>query len=340
MPNQSLVLVTGVTGFIGSHVAVTLVNNGYRVRGAVRSMEKAEELVGLNPELKDKVEFVFVKDIVAPNAFKDAVQGCDYICHVASPFFYENVTDNKTQLLDPAHKGTINILEASLNEPKVKRVVITSSFVAIGDFMKDPYSGSTYTEKDWNPISYEEALETKNGFAAYCASKKFAEIAARNFVKERQPHYDMCTVNPSLVIGPPIHPMKTMESLNASNRLLWSLINGSKAQPSFQHVQVDVRDIANAHVVAIEKPEMSNGRMLVSKGPFITNDVCKILREEFPEMKDVISEPTDVPFNDKHYKSDNSYSISLGLQYYSEKQTYIDTALKLWERAKQLALVR
>ncbi|WBW75550.1 NADPH-dependent methylglyoxal reductase GRE2 [Schizosaccharomyces osmophilus] len=338
MSDQSLVLVTGVTGFIGAHVAVSLITNGYRVRGTVRSMEKAEELVRLNPELKDKVDFVLVKDIIAPNAFKDVVKDCDYICHVASPFFFESVTDNKAQLLDPAHKGTISVLEASCNEPKVKRVVITSSTVAICDFNKHPFTGYTYTEKDWNPISYEEALTTKNGFSAYCASKKFAEIAARNFVKEKQPHFDMCTVNPALVVGPPIHPMSNMESLNTSDRLLWSLINGSKSQPSTQNIHVDVRDIAYAHVIAMEKPELSNDRMIVSQGPLVTNDVCKILRQKFPDLKEVISEPTDVPFNDKHFKVDNSYSKSFGLQYHSEKQTFIDTATKLWERAKQFAL--
>ncbi|EPX72005.1 NADPH-dependent methylglyoxal reductase GRE2 [Schizosaccharomyces octosporus yFS286] len=338
MSGQGLVLVTGVTGFIGAHVAVSLVQSGYAVRGTVRSMEKAEDLVRLNPELKDKVEFVVVKDIVAPNAFDNAVKNCDYICHVASPFFYENLTDNKAQLLDPAYKGTMNILEASCNEPKVKRVVITSSTVTICDFNKEPYTGYRYTEKDWNPITYEDALTTKNGFSAYCASKKFAEISARNFVKEKQPHFDMCTVNPALVVGPPIHPMNNMESLNTSDRVIWSLINGSHSQPSEQAIQVDVRDIARAHVIALDKPELSNGRMIVSEGPLFTNDICKILRQKFPDMHEVISEPTDVPFNHEHYTVDNSYSKSLGMQYHSPEETYVDTAMKLWERAKEFAL--
>ncbi|EPY53373.1 flavonol reductase/cinnamoyl-CoA reductase family protein [Schizosaccharomyces cryophilus OY26] len=337
MSIQQLVLVTGVTGFIGAHVAVSLLNKGYRVRGTVRSMEKANELVRLNPELKDKIEFVIVKDIVEPDAFKDAVKDCDYVCHVASPFFVENITDNKTQLLDPAVKGTLSALEAAITEPKVKRVVITSSFAAVVNRGRDPNAGYNYTEKDWNPVSYEEAVSTKNGLSAYSASKKFSEKAARDFVKEKQPHFDICTINPPYVLGPPIHPMNSMESLNVSNQVLWKLINGSKVQPSVQAYQVDVRDIANAHVFALENKQLSNGRLLVSQGPLFTNRISKVLLEKFPEKKDIISEPSDVPFNEKMHKVDSSLSKSLGLQYYSEEQTYVDTATKLWERAKQFA---
>ncbi|WBW71910.1 flavonol reductase/cinnamoyl-CoA reductase family protein [Schizosaccharomyces osmophilus] len=337
MSNQQLVLVTGVTGFIGAHVAVALLNKGYRVRGTVRSMEKAKELVRLNPELKDKIEFVIVKDIVEPNAFQDSVKGCDYVCHVASPFFTDNVTDNKTQLLDPAVKGTLSALEAAVTEPKVKRVVITSSFAAVNNPTADPNTGYSYSEKDWNPLSYEDALQTKNGNFAYSASKKLAEKAARDFVKEKQLHFDISTVNPPYVFGPPIHPMNSMDSLNTSNQVLWKLVNGSKVQPNIQRWQVDVRDIADAHVLALESPKLSNGRMLVTQGPFSTNNISKILREKLPEKKDVISEPSDVPFNEKFFNIDNSFSKSLGLQYYSDEQTYVDTALKLWERAKQFS---
>ncbi|EPY53291.1 flavonol reductase/cinnamoyl-CoA reductase family protein [Schizosaccharomyces cryophilus OY26] len=337
MSNQQLVLVTGVTGFIGAHVAVSLLNKGYRVRGTVRTMDKANELVRLNPELKDKIEFVIVKDIMAPYAFKDVIKDCDYVCHIASPFIVENITNNKDQLLDPAVNGTLSALEAAVTEPKVKRVVITSSFAAIGNFTVDPSNGYTYTEKDWNPITYDEAVSANNGIVAYCASKKLAEKAAREWVKEKQPHFDISTVNPPYVFGPPIHPMNSMDSLNTSNQILWTVINGSKVQPSIQHVEVDVRDVANAHVLALESPHLSNGRLLVSCGPFSTNSISKVLRDRFPEKKDVISEPSDVPFNEKHYTLDNSLSKSLGLKYYSEEQTYIDTAAKLWERAEQFA---
>ncbi|WBW72715.1 flavonol reductase/cinnamoyl-CoA reductase family [Schizosaccharomyces osmophilus] len=337
MSDQQLVLVTGVTGFIGAHVAVSLLKQGYRVRGTVRSMEKANELVRLNPELKGKIEFVIVKDVMEPNAFKDVVKDCDYICHIASPFIVTNITDNKAQLLDPAVQGTLSALEAAVTEPKVKRVVITSSFAAVGDFTKDPYNGYTYTEKDWNPITYEEAVKTDNGIVAYCASKVFAEKAAHNFVKEKQPHFDIAAVNPPYVFGPPIHPMNSMDSLNTSNQILWNVINGSKLQPSTQHLEVDVRDIADAHVVALKRSELSNGRLLVSQGSFFTNTMSNVFLKQFPEKKDLISEPSEVPFNSKHYTIDNSLSKSLGMKYYSEEQTYIDTAAKLWERAKEFS---
>ncbi|WBW75624.1 flavonol reductase/cinnamoyl-CoA reductase family protein [Schizosaccharomyces osmophilus] len=334
MSNQQLALVTGVSGFIGAHVAVCLLNEGYRVRGTVRSMEKANELVHLNPGLKDKIEFAIVKDIVDLSALKDAVKECDYVCHVASPVLVD-VHDNKTELLDPAINGTLRVLEAAASEPKVKRVVITSSFVALRNFSIDPNTGYNYTEKDWNPISYEEALTTKNGIFAYGASKKFAEKAAHDFVKEKHPQYDICTINPPFVLGPSIHPINSMHSLSTPNKIFWNLINGSKTQPSLQHWKVDVRDLANAHVFALKNELLSNGRLLVAQGPFFSNHLCKMLREHFSEKKDTISEPSDVPFNENLYKLDNSLSKSLGLKYHSEEQTYLDTALNLWERAKQ-----
>ncbi|EPX73735.1 flavonol reductase/cinnamoyl-CoA reductase family protein [Schizosaccharomyces octosporus yFS286] len=336
MSSQQLVLVTGVSGFIGAHVAVCLVNEGYRVRGTVRSMEKANKLIHLNPELEGKIEFVIVTDIVDLPALKGAVKGCDYICHVASPVLVD-VHDNKTELLDPAVNGTLRVLEAATSEPKVKRVVITSSFVALRNFSTDPNVGYNYTEKDWNPITYEEALTTKNGTFAYGASKKFAEKAARDYVKEKHPQYDICTINPPFVLGPSIHPMNSMQSLSTPNKIFWNLINGSQIQPSLQHWKVDVRDLANAHVFALTNEELSNGRLLVAQGPFFSNHVCKMLREHFPEKTNTISKPSDVPFNENLYKLDNSLSKSLGLKYRSEEETYLDTALNLWERAKQFS---
>ncbi|CAB58730.1 Flavonol reductase/cinnamoyl-CoA reductase family protein [Schizosaccharomyces pombe] len=330
-----LVLVTGVTGFIGAHVAEQLLQAGYRVRGTVRSMEKADELIRLNPGLKDKIEFVIVKDVSASNAFDGVLKDVELICHIASPFFVENVTDNKSQLLDPAVKGTLGILEAAQGVKSIKRIVITSSFAAVGNFQIDPHNNKVYTEKDWNPITYEEALTTDNGIVAYCASKKLAEEAAREYVKEKKPSYDICTINPPYVYGPPIHPMKNMDSLNTSNQIFWKLIDGSKEATPFYYYYVDVRDVAAAHVFALENAKLSNGRMLVSKGVFTTGDICKVLRKEFPNKSDVIAEPVDITVDPSFFKLDNSFSKSLGFKYHSDEECYVDTAKKLWERAEE-----
>lgn len=333
--SKKLVLVTGITGFIGAHVAKQLLQAGYHVRGTVRSMEKANELVRLNPDFKDEVEFVIVKDIVDPNAFEDAIKNVDYVCHVASPFFVDNIIDNKTQLLDPAVKGTLSVLEAAHGEKSVKRIVITSSFAAIINLEIDVNSGKVYTEKDWNPITYEQGISTKDGTFAYCASKTCAERAARDYVAQKHPSFDICTVNPPYVFGPPIQPMKNMDSLNTSNLVIWSLINGSKANPSPYYYYVDVRDLAAAHVLALENKKLSNGRMIACKGLFTSEEICSTLRNHFPDKQQVISKPEKASINPGFMVLDGSYSRSIGLKYRSDEECFVDTAKKLWERAEE-----
>lgn len=150
---MSTVLLTGASGFIAMHILKQLFEAGYKVKATVRSDDKAEFIKKAFPEFVDKVSFVLVPDIVADNAFDEAVVGVDYVVHTASPFHFK-VTDPVKDLLDPAIKGTNNILEATKKfAPQVKRMVITSSFAAIMNPSKGANAGHTYSEKDWNPVS-------------------------------------------------------------------------------------------------------------------------------------------------------------------------------------------
>jgi nucleoside-diphosphate-sugar epimerase len=176
------ILLTGANGFVGSHILSQLLTSGHSVRAIVRSQSKALKIAADFPIYSlPQLDFGIVPDITTPGAFNEAVKSTppfDILIHTASPFLYGAVSDN-SQFLDPAIKGTLEVLKAVKEfAPSVKRVVLTSSCAAVINFSvpftSDPRK--VYTEEDWNPTTREGALSgTPNN--AYQASKKFAELS-------------------------------------------------------------------------------------------------------------------------------------------------------------------
>ncbi|KAI8576452.1 hypothetical protein K450DRAFT_256823 [Umbelopsis ramanniana AG] len=281
-----LVLVTGANGFVGSHVCRELLNKGYRIRVAVRSESKANDVKKVNPQHKDRIESVIVPDITSSGAFDQAVQGCDYVMHIASPFTFD-IKDNEKDLLLPAREGTKNILQAASTHKSIKRVIITSSFAAVVDVSKGLRPGYTYTEKDWNPATWEEARKSDNPGFVYCASKKFAEEEGWDFVKNRKPSFDITTICMPMVYGPVAHHIDSLDHLNESSMQIWQIVNGKSNKipetvfPGF----VDVRDVAVAHVAALTTASASNSRYLVSSGIYRFEQVTAIVNKKYPDRK-------------------------------------------------------
>jgi nucleoside-diphosphate-sugar epimerase len=175
------VLLTGANGFVGSHILDQLLSLGHSVRSIVRSEAKAQQVLADFPNHGSKLDFAIVPDITAPGAFDDVVKSTppfDTVIHTASPFLYRVISDNR-EFLDPAIKGTLEVLKSiKANAPSVKRVVITSSCAAVINFAApvNTTPQKVYTEEDWNPTTWEGALTgTTNN--AYQASKKFAELS-------------------------------------------------------------------------------------------------------------------------------------------------------------------
>ena len=176
--------------------------------------------------------------------------------HTASPFVV-SVKDNKRDLLDPAIKGTANILSATKQfAPNVKRLVITSSFASILDLSNGNRPRYTYTDEDWNPATYEEALKSDDGAFVYCASKKLAEKTGWNFIKSEKPNFSLATICPPMVYGPAIQPIESLNHLNESTADIYRFMNGSadKVQLNGFWAYVDLRDVALEHVRAYEHP--------------------------------------------------------------------------------------
>ena len=203
--SRPLILLTGASGFVAAHVLDSLLKHGYNVRGTVRSESSADKVHKLHAQNlggdDSRLTFAYVQDVAQEGAFNEAVKGVDGVIHTASPFVI-GVEDNERDLLHPAIKGTTEILKAvKANAPQVKRVVITSSFAAIVDWSKGLRPGYTYSEKDWNPVTYEEA-KTGSGCVPYAGSKKFAEKAAWDYVESEKPAFSISTINPPMIYGP------------------------------------------------------------------------------------------------------------------------------------------
>lgn len=257
------VLVTGVTGYVGSQVARELLESGYRVRGTTRDPEAARQAGHLTSlPGADRLELV-AADLMDPGSIDAAVAGCEYVMHVASPYELD-VEDPQRDLIDPAVQGTLAVLRAAEKAGTVRRVVLTSSFAAI---TFGPRPGHVFTEEDWN----EEAT-VESG--AYYLSKTLAEQAAWDFVDTRDPGFDVLAINPPGILGPSLVP-----SVNTSAGGLVSLTDGSvPVLVDLVHPYVDVRDVALAHLRAIERSGAS-GRYLLCGGVVGYPHIAAIGRE-------------------------------------------------------------
>jgi dihydroflavonol-4-reductase len=256
------VCVTGAAGFIASHIVEQLLAGGYRVRGTVRSLAKEGDVAHLKrlPGAAERLELV-AADLLADGAFDRAVEGCAAVMHTASPYTL-NAKDPQRDLVDPAVKGTRNVLASCRKAGSVRRVVLTSSMAAITD---EPDSDHVLTEEDWNTRS---TLERN----PYYLSKTLAEREGWRFIDEEKPAFDLVVINPFLVIGP-----SHAKAVNTSNQVFLDLLSG--AYPGIMNFTwgfVDVRDVARAHVLALETPG-ARGRHICAAASIPMREVVELL---------------------------------------------------------------
>ncbi|KAJ9609388.1 methylglyoxal reductase (NADPH-dependent) gre2 [Cladophialophora chaetospira] len=321
------VLLTGGSGFLAVHCLDALLKHGHDVVVTVRSDEKGQYLQEL---FKGKpFSYVIVKDIGAEGAFDEAVKTdppLGAVLHTASPFHFK-ITDNKKDLLDPAINGTTGILKAVHRLAKsVRSVVITSSFAAISNYSNPP---KVYTEEIWNDQTMDEALNTTNPQAAYRASKKFAEKAAWVFMESQKPSFTLTTLCPPMIYGPVLHQVKSLDDLNVSSARILRLYQGiQRSGPAGSLMHVDVRDLALAHVLAIDNPRALNQRFLMVAQLASEKELRDIMEKNFPEIRGHLKdEATDAlpPFG-----IDNSKSVNvLGINYRPLEETIVDAVKSL-----------
>lgn len=331
VPAGSKVLVTGASGFIAVHVVHQALKAGFHVVGTVRSNEKGDYLVSLfQKAFPNKFSYKIAQDLEAPGAFDEAVKDVTAVLHTASPFHMNAEGKALEALVHPALNGTKSVLNSiKQHGSQVKRVVITSSFAAILDPSKKP--PNSYTEEDWNESSPRNSKEQGNDQAsldAYRASKTLAERAAWDFVAQEKPEWDLTTINPPFVLGPLLQQVSSPEKLNTSSASVWSKLNGSLKDsdlPGPAGCVVDVRDVAAAHIRALQVEEAGGQRFAPTIGQFTQQGIVDVIHDAdwIPEeyKKQV---PTGKKGNTKVEQNDLSGAKTekvLGVKYHSFKET-------------------
>ena len=266
------VLVTGGTGFIGSHAIVQLLAAGYRVRTTVRNLSRADDVRALavagaaSSGVKIAVGTIEVvaADLMSDEGWPEAVADCTYVLHVASPFPVSQPKD-ENELIVPAREGALRALRAS-RDAGVKRVVLTSSFAAVG-YSPKTHPGD-YTEADWTDPSTP-------GISAYVKSKTLAERAAWDFVKSEGNGLELSVVNPVGVFGP-----AWGTDLSTSVELMRIMLTGGvPVIPPISTSIVDVRDVASLHLLAMTHAAAAGERFLAVAGPPMTfAELASLLR--------------------------------------------------------------
>ncbi|XP_028518625.1 bifunctional dihydroflavonol 4-reductase/flavanone 4-reductase, partial [Exaiptasia diaphana] len=264
------VLVSGASGYIACHVVKQLLESGnYVVRGTVRNLnneKKVKPLQNLCTNAKYPLELAEA-ELLDERCWERAIQNCQYVLHMASPFPAANPQD-ETEIIEPAVEGTLNVLEACA-KANVRRVVLTSSIAAVS------WSADHTTKDEFN----EENWSVEDQCSAYEKSKLLAEKAAWDFVKKLpdEKQFELVVINPGLVYGPVLQG-SSCTSMEIPKRLLEHRMI---MLPRLHYGIVDVRDVAKAHISALTAPKAPGNRYIAVTGGMWVKDTAKILYEEF-----------------------------------------------------------
>ena len=262
-----MVLVTGGSGFVGAHCIVQLLQKGYMVRTTVRNLAREEEVRNMirqgGVEPGERLEF-FAADLTSDAGWPEAVAGCAYVLHVASPF-PPAMPQHEDELIIPAREGALRVLRAA-RDAGVKRVVLTSSFAAIGYGQKS--KNRPFNEEDWTDPNGDDVR-------AYVKSKTLAERAAWDFIAKEGGSLELSVVNPVGVFGPVLGP-----DYSTSILLVQRLMDGAMPGcPRLYFGAVDVRDVAGMHIECMTNPAAKGERFLALAGEFLSiAQIARILK--------------------------------------------------------------
>lgn len=265
---MSTVLVTGGSGFIGSYCILQLLSAGHQVRTTVRNLARESAIRAMlrqgGAEPGSRLT-LFPADLLADEGWPDAVAGCDYVLHVASPL-PPAVPKDENEIIVPAREGTLRVLRAA-RDAGVRRVVLTSSFAAIG--YGHPVQAEPFDETLWTDAATE-------GILPYVKSKTLAEVAAWQFMAREGSSLELTAINPVGVFGPVLGP-----DYSASILLVQRLMDRAfPGCPRLWFGVVDVRDVADLHLRAMTHPAARGERFIALSGDFLRIvEMAQILRE-------------------------------------------------------------
>ncbi|TFK56925.1 NAD(P)-binding protein [Heliocybe sulcata] len=331
VPAEGLIVVTGITGYVASHVGLAALQAGYRVRGTVRSLGRTEEIKAAYSKYGadiSKLEFVELDDLESEAKFSNAIRGADGVAHVAIPGSVPGDSDDNPK---QAVNSNLAVLRAASKEPSVKRVVFTSSSVAV--ISPPEYKEEPLTDKDWNDAAqqkWENATEEdkkKPGWVGvrYAAAKILSDKAAWRWVEENKPAFDIVAILPNANFGPVLFG-------EARSTAAWiqAIANGdgtctTRVPPQWY---IDVRDDGRLHVLALSDPSLGGKRIWAAAGPFGWNNIIRTLRKEFPRLQ-LPPEVDGLQGEPDRQKIDNSVATKALGGWISLEQSIVDTAKAL-----------
>ncbi|EWC47704.1 hypothetical protein DRE_02904 [Drechslerella stenobrocha 248] len=285
--SDETVLITGASGAVGSGVVRKVLEAGYNTRLTVRDEKQIDWLKQVfKPE--ERVSFVVVPDLLKSGAFDEVVKGVQYVIHTASPIPKPDLERPwKENYIDPAVKSTLEVLESALKEPKIKKVVITSSCISFCPMNRAELGDSrTVNETLGNP-PIDENAEFGVPFFAYHASKVASDAATWSFHDTRNPHYAIISIHPDFVYGPhyALKSVKHMDEQHTTSGILWREYNGIQGLLRYQDVDhsVHVDDVGDAHVKALDDKHKDGEKFILSAGEFKWDDLLAYAQNKYPE---------------------------------------------------------
>ncbi|RAK99438.1 NAD(P)-binding protein [Aspergillus ibericus CBS 121593] len=291
IPLGSWVLVTGINGLVGSHVADQLLAHGYRVRGTVRNAQRCAWVRDLfcRKYGDEAFQLVQVEDLSIPGAFDEAIKGVSGVVHVAT--ILEGL--DPKELFAAISQLDRNVLTSAAAEPSVKRFVYTSSTQAASTIALDDLEDKPVTSDSWNEVAIQKAetgspSDHKRYFNVYSASKALSERGVWDWVKQHKPGFAINTVLPSMCFGASVDP----EHQGHASTSIWpaaifkneleSVRSSIDALIPIGAYCVDIRDVGLLHVAGLTNPTVQNERLFAYGTPFFWSDVIAVFRKLFP----------------------------------------------------------
>lgn len=269
MSGRGLVLVTGGSGYIAGFCILRLISDGWHVRATVRSLSRAEE-VRRTLGLKEGELSIVAADLTRDDGWDEAVEGCTYVLHVASPI-PATLPKSDDELVIPARDGALRVLKAA-KAAGIKRVVMTASTACIAYGMDGDHNERVFDETRWTDPKHADT-------SPYVRSKTLAEQAAWDFAAQN-PGFELVTINPGAVLGP-VMGADFSPSIEIVKKLLGRELPGC---PRLGFPLVDVRDVAEAHVRAMTHPSAAGERFQVA-GPFLWfQEIARVLKARAPDI--------------------------------------------------------